>query len=42
MEDEGVPRELLSLFKRWYKNVTVRIKVNDAESDWIELKIRVK
>ena len=34
MVDDGVPGKLLSLVKRWYKNVTVRVRVNDVESDW--------
>ena len=41
MVDDGVPRKLLSLAKRWYKNVTVRVTANDVESDWFESKVGV-
>ena len=40
--DDGVPGKLLSLVKRWYKNVTVRVRVNDVESDWFESKVGVR
>ena len=33
MIEDGVPEKLLSLVKRWYKNVTVGVRVNDLESD---------
>ena len=42
MVDDGVPGKLLSLVKRWYKNVTVRVRVNDVESDWFESKVGVR
>ena len=42
MVDDGVPGKLLSLVKRWYKNVTVRVRVNDVESDWFGSKVGVR
>ena len=42
MVDDGVPGKLLSLVKRWYKNVTVRVRVNDVESAWFESKVGVR
>ena len=42
MADDGVPEKLLSLVKRWYKNVNVRIRVNDVESDWFQSKVGVR
>ena len=41
MNEDGVPKKLLSLVRRWYKNVTVRIRVNDVESEWFESKVGV-
>src|SRR5258708_39472700 len=38
MVDDGVPGKLLSLVKRRSQNVTVRVRVNDMESDWFESK----
>jgi len=42
MADDGVPEKLLSLVKRWYKNVNVRVKVNDIKSDWFQSKVGVR
>src|SRR3981189_594161 len=42
MIDDGVPGKLLILVTRWYKNVTVRVRVNDVESDWFESKVGVR
>jgi hypothetical protein len=42
MADDGVPEKLLSLVKRWYKNVNVRVRVNDVESDWFQSKVGVR
>ena len=42
MVDDGVPGKLLSLVKRWYKNVIVRVRVNGVESDWFESKVGVR
>ena len=42
MIEDGVPEKLLSLVKRWYKNVTVRVRVNDVESDWFKSKVGVR
>ena len=32
----------MNLVKRWYKNVSVRERVNDVESDWFESKVGVR
>ena len=38
-EDDEVLEKLFHLVKRWYKNVTVRERVNDVESDSFESKV---
>ena len=42
MAEDGVLGKLLNLVKRWYKIVTVTVRVNDVESDWFESKVGVR
>src|SRR6267154_803923 len=42
MNEDGVSKKLLSLVRRWYKNVTVRVRVYDVESEWFESKVGVR
>ena len=42
IREDGVPKKLVSLVKRWYQNVMVRVRVNDVESDWFESKVGVR
>jgi hypothetical protein len=42
IREDRVPKKLVSLVKRWYKNVMVKVRVNDVESDWFESKVGVR
>ena len=42
IKEDGVPKKLVSLVRRWYKNVRVKVRVNDVESDWFDSKVGVK
>jgi hypothetical protein len=42
MVDDGVPGKLLNLVKRWYKNVTAKVRVNDVDSDWFKSNVGVR
>jgi hypothetical protein len=33
IKEGGVHKKQVSLVRRWYKNVRVKVKVNDVESD---------
>ena len=42
IKEDGVPKKLVSLVRRWYKNVRVKVRVNDVESDWFDSKVGVR
>ena len=42
IKEDRVPKKLVSLVRRWYKNVRVKVRVNDVESDWFDSKVGVR
>ena len=42
MVEDGVPSKLLNLVKRWYKNIDVRVRINDVDSEWFQSKVGVR
>jgi hypothetical protein len=39
IKEDRVPKKLLCLVRRWYKNVRVKVRVMDVESDWFDSKV---